>query len=87
MGHRRERFNAKARASVAGGQQKKGKGRDKGTGLTEAADPNASIIIPKSRAEKTADKERIQNDVCFVVDLNVDYYLLSLVNARFWKSA
>jgi hypothetical protein len=72
MGHRRERYNAKARASAAGGTRKTKKTYDKDDVTREATvqtDSNTSMIVPKPLAEKRADKERerIRNEVCIFV--------------------
>lgn len=70
---RRERFNAKARQSTAGGSHKKGRRRaaaapepDTANNSVDSAatDSNAAVILPKSKDEKELDKkERIRQQL------------------------
>lgn len=56
----RESYNAKARQSTAG-SRKKGKRKNI---TTEASDPNADIIEPKSREDKDKEqKDRLLQEV------------------------
>lgn len=70
MNRTRERFNAKARQSVAGSHKKK-KGKrsitDKDpSGVQEPCNPNADIVVPKSEEQKELDrKEKLKQEVRF----------------------
>lgn len=57
-------YNAKARGSNAGGK-KKGKRRIQASGEpSEEVDPNATIHVPKTMAEKEIErKERVKQEV------------------------
>jgi len=57
----RESYNAKARQSTAGSRKK---GKRKKNITTEASDPNADIIEPKSREDKDKEqKDRLLQEV------------------------
>lgn len=67
----RERFNAKARRSVAGGsshKKKKFKKPQKGQGESqEYADANAEILVEKPEEEKEQNRrEVLRQEVCLV---------------------
>ncbi|KAJ7780665.1 hypothetical protein DFH07DRAFT_793094 [Mycena maculata] len=51
MSHSREKFNASARQSTAGPSRKKGKNKEKPNNAAEAPDPNAEILVPKTKEQ------------------------------------
>ncbi|KIJ64431.1 hypothetical protein HYDPIDRAFT_28376 [Hydnomerulius pinastri MD-312] len=71
MNQVRERYNAKARQSSAG-SRKKAKRRDIATAPAQPADPNAAIIVPKSKEEKESErKERLVQELAAQSDTKV----------------
>jgi ATP-dependent RNA helicase DHX37/DHR1 len=64
MSHR-EKFNSKARQSTAGPSRKKGKYKAVSTGAVESApDPNAEILVPKTKEEQLLQKkEKLRAEV------------------------
>ncbi|KAJ7780656.1 P-loop containing nucleoside triphosphate hydrolase protein [Mycena maculata] len=57
MSHSREKFNASARQSTAGPSRKKGKNKKKPTNAAEAPDPNAEILVPKTKEQHELKKK------------------------------
>jgi hypothetical protein len=64
---RAPKFNASARKSSVGGSRKKGKAKRAAAGslpTPEVADPNAEIVVPKSKQEREQErKERLRQEV------------------------
>lgn len=66
--HRPQRFNAKARSSVAGGSHKKGKAKkthsEGSPHVEENADTNADILEHKAEEDRERDRrERLKREV------------------------
>lgn len=55
----RERYNAKARRSVAGGSTHKNKRLKRAPAGAESSDPNAEIVVPKSDQAKDLDRKDV----------------------------
>ena len=68
MSHVPRKFNAKARQSTAGSREKgklKRKREDGQPVAVEGDDPNASIIVPKTKDQKEWErKEKLRQEVC-----------------------
>lgn len=67
--HPREKFNSKARQSTAGPSKKKGKNKTASSGAADSApDPNAEILVPKTKEEQLLQKkEKLRAEVGCVI--------------------
>lgn len=64
MSHVTKKFNAKARQSTAGSHKKSSHKRDRDAKI-EVNDPNASILVPKTKEQKEQEhKEKLRQEVC-----------------------
>jgi hypothetical protein len=72
MSHAQPKFNAKARKSTAG-SRKKGKPsrrREEGEPPPVQEDPNASILVLKTKETKEAERrEKLRQEVCYMPPL------------------
>lgn len=60
----KERYNSKARGSVAGGKKKGKRHRSEITSNVAEPDANATILVTKTKTEKEAERvERMRNEV------------------------
>lgn len=63
MGHQRERFNAKGRKSSRPTKRSK-HAHNLDDSMQSNADPNADIVVPKTKEQKEADRrERLRQEV------------------------
>lgn len=60
----RERYNAKARGSVAGGKKKGKRPHSAVESGAPETDPNTAMMVPRTKAEKDAERiERLRHEV------------------------
>jgi len=75
-----QRHNAKSRQSTSGSRKKGKKKRDKSSGTlqnpVDTLDPNAEIIVPKSKDQRDHEKkEKLLKEVCrwHMVDIVLEF--------------